>query len=136
LNSIGRWISLVGRRRDAEKDRLRVLECFALWKADLASLPPATPLSNNLLLIRLDDIGDYLLFRNQLAMYKKSARWGGHRITLLGNTSWRELFQLLDADTVDEVIWTEKNRYLEDSAYRESIWSNLRSRGFDSAVAV
>ena len=136
MNSIGRWISLVGRRRDAEKDRLRVLERFALWKADVASLPPAAPMDKNLLLVRLDDIGDYLLFRNQLAMYKKSARWGGHRVTLLGNASWRELFQLLDTDTVDEVIWTEKNRYLEDSEYRESIWRSLRSRGFDSAVAV
>lgn len=136
MNSIGRWISLAGRRRDAEKDRLRVLERFARWKADLVSLAPAAPIGNNLLLIRLDDIGDYVLFRNQLAMYKKSARWGGHRITLLGNASWRELFLLLDAENVDEVIWTEKNRYLEDSAYRESIWRDLRSRGFDSAVAV
>ena len=111
-----------------------MLRKFTEWKTSQDTLPPPQPCANTLLLIRLDDIGDYLLFRNQLATYKKSARWGDHKITLLGNESWREIFLLLDAEAVDDTIWAHKNRYLEDAAYRMGIWRQLRHKGFETVI--
>jgi ADP-heptose:LPS heptosyltransferase len=135
MKSIGRKISLLARKLDFAKDRRRVLRQFSQWKAALQQLPSPQPRSNRLLLIRLDDIGDYLLFRNQLEVYKRSLRWSAHRITLLGNESWRDLFTLLDGDTVDETIWVNKNRYLFEPSYRFEIWSRLRGEGFETVVA-
>jgi ADP-heptose:LPS heptosyltransferase len=134
MKNIGRQISLLLRKWDSAKDRRRVLRKFTAWRASQDKLPPPASRRNTLLLIRLDDIGDYLLFRNQLAMYKKSARWRDHRITLLGNESWRELFNLLDSGAVDDTIWAHKNRYLEDAQYRLGIWIQLRDKGFETVI--
>jgi len=88
-----------------------------------------------LLIIRLDDIGDYLLFRNQLPMYKKSERWRKYSITLLGNSSWKEIFTRFDADCVDDIIWVNKGEYLSSAPYRSRIWAQLRGRGFETVIA-
>jgi ADP-heptose:LPS heptosyltransferase len=135
MQVIARRLSLIGRQWHSQKDRRSVLKRFALWKTEVDRLPPAGPQANRLLVVRLDDIGDYLLFRNQLAVYKQSPRWAGHHITLLGNAAWRPLFELLDAGTVDEVLWVEKNRYLENAEYRQTVWQALRRGGFETAIA-
>jgi ADP-heptose:LPS heptosyltransferase len=130
-----RQISVLLRRWDSLKDRRRVLRRVAEWREDQAALPTPRPRDKHLLIIRLDDIGDYLLFRNQLELYKKSPRWTGHSITLLGNASWQHLFRSLDAATVDQTLWVNKNRYLQQADYRREIWQQLRAQGFDTVIA-
>jgi ADP-heptose:LPS heptosyltransferase len=130
-----REISLALRRRDSARDERRVLTRFARERTLIAALPAVRTRPATLLLIRLDDIGDYLLFRNQLASYRASPRWHGHRITLLANDSWRELFEALDADTVDEVMWVNKRQYLESEPHRSGVWRALRERGFETLIA-
>ena len=88
MQSIARQISLIGRKADSDKDRRRVLRIFDEWLAAQKELSAVRRRDKTLLLIRLDDIGDYLLFRNQLRMYKRSPRWQKHVVTLLGNVSW------------------------------------------------
>jgi ADP-heptose:LPS heptosyltransferase len=135
MQSMARRISLFGRKADSDKDRRRVLRIFDEWMAAQKELPPVQHREKTLLLIRLDDIGDYLVFRNQLEAYKASARWRSHRITLLGNESWRDLFTTLDRAAVDEVIWVNKDRYLEDAPYRTAIWKQLRAGGYETVIA-
>jgi ADP-heptose:LPS heptosyltransferase len=130
-----RQISVLLRRWDSLKDRRRVLRRVAEWREDQKALPPPRPQGKNLLIIRLDDIGDYLLFRNQLELYKKSPRWLGYSITLLGNASWQDIFTLLDSATVDQALWVNKNRYLQHADYRLEIWQQLRAQGFDTVIA-
>jgi ADP-heptose:LPS heptosyltransferase len=134
MRTLGRHVSLFIRKFDSAKDRQRVLQSFALWKALQHGLPPPQRCSKTLLLIRLDDIGDYLLFRNQLSMYKNSSRWRDHKITLLGNDSWQDIFTLLDKDAVDDTMWINKNRYLERADYRLEIWKRLREKGFQTVM--
>jgi ADP-heptose:LPS heptosyltransferase len=100
-----------------------------------ARLPAPHPGPDQLLLIRLDDIGDYVLFRNHLRMYKRSPRWPAHRVTLLGNDAWKSLFDQFDADAVDDTIWVNKKGYLESAEYRLLIWQRLRLAGFSTVVA-
>lgn len=133
--NIGRSISLLVRRRDAAKDRRAVLDRVREAQALQRSLRPPTPVANTLLLIRLDDIGDYLLFRNQLGCYKRSSRWRDHSVVLLGNDTWRSLFECLDAGTVDDTVWVSKQRLLESAAYREETWRRLRRAGFETVIA-
>ena len=130
-----RQVSLLLRRWDSFKDRRRVTRRFGEWRADQQVLPRPGPQAGRLLIIRLDDIGDYLLFRNQLELYKKSPRWQSCSITLLGNASWKDVFTMLDLGQVDQVIWVEKNRYLEHAEYRVQIWRQLRAQGFETVIA-
>lgn len=130
-----RQISVLLRRWDSLKDRRRVLRRFSEWREDQKALPPPDPQVKRLLLIRLDDIGDYLLFRNQLTLYKKSPRWQGYSITLLGNASWQPVFTRLDSVAVDQALWVNKNRYLQHADYRLEIWQQLRAQGFDVVIA-
>jgi ADP-heptose:LPS heptosyltransferase len=130
-----RQFSLLGRKRRSRQECKRILEDFAAWRELQRELPTPSPAPGRLLIIRLDDIGDYLLFRNQLAMYKQCARWKDHRITLLGNASWQDLFTLLDQDSVDDTLWVNKNQYLSDATYRLAIWQRLRAGGFDTVIA-
>ncbi|HEV8019257.1 MAG TPA: glycosyltransferase family 9 protein [Steroidobacteraceae bacterium] len=135
LQFLGRCISLVLRRLTATRDRGRLLRVFARGMELQRQLPPPRSSAESLLLIRVDDIGDYVLFHNQLALYKQSARWQGHRITLLGNQSWRELFALLDPAAVDDTIWVDKDRYFPSATYRLTLWRELRARGFGTVIA-
>jgi ADP-heptose:LPS heptosyltransferase len=135
IQTLLRQVSLIRRKADSAKDRRRVIQNFNRWAAAQSELPAVRHRDRTLLLIRLDDIGDYLLFRNQLSAYKKSARWTSYRITLLGNEAWRDLFTALDQPTVDDTIWINKNQYLKNAAYRLAIWKQLRAAGFESVVA-
>jgi len=130
-----RFPSLFLRKRHSAKECERVLGQFREWKIPQQSLPEPRTVTDTLLIIRLDDIGDYVLFRNQLVAYRNSPRWKNHRITLLGNSSWKDLFALLDHDTVHDVIWVNKGDYLESAAYRLQIWDLLRAKGFETVIA-
>ena len=112
-----------------------MLRLFSEWNDLQRQLPVPCPFENKLLIIRMDDIGDYLLFRNQLRMYKRSPRWKNHVITLLGNTSWQPLFSEFDAAGVDDTVWVDKNEYLSSASYRLNLWEELRRRGYGTVIA-
>src|SRR5258707_7113536 len=130
-----RQVSLLFRRWRSAQDGRRVLNEFSEWKDLQHRLPAPCPSEEKLLIIRLDDIGDYLLFRNQLRMYKQSPRWQNHAITLLGNLSWKAIFSEFDASAVDDTVWVDKKEYLASASYRRCLWETLRRRGFGTAIA-
>lgn len=61
----------------------------------------------NILLIRLDSLGDYILFRNFIPELQKSSRFANHKLTLLGNEKWKEIAESLDNDYMDDFIWID-----------------------------
>jgi ADP-heptose:LPS heptosyltransferase len=130
-----RYISLLTRKIHSAREGTRILRRFGEWRELQRDLPGRSPSANKLLLIRLDDIGDYLLFRNQLRMYKESSRWKDHSITLLGNSSWKEIFATFDKEAVDDTIWVNKNEYLMSASYRLNTWKQLRESGFETVIA-
>jgi ADP-heptose:LPS heptosyltransferase len=135
-----RWISLLLRKMDSAKEGPRILRSFEEWRRTQQTLPaPGSSSADRskpkLLIIRLDDIGDYLLFRNQLPSYRASDRWKDHHITLLGNGSWREFFETFDRQAVDDVIWANKAEALTSAAYRMELWERLRALGFETVIA-
>jgi ADP-heptose:LPS heptosyltransferase len=69
----------------------------------------------SLVIIRLDAIGDYLLFRNFLLAIKESEQYRNYHVTLVGNSSYKELAQELDSKYIDKFIWI--NRSLADSSF-------------------
>ena len=110
------------------------LRLFNAYRNILLQLPAAITQPQTLLIIRLDDIGDYILWRNSLHVYATSPKWKDYTITLLGNIAWKTLFDELDKSTVYETIWIRKSEYYSNTGYREKLWQQLRATGFETVV--
>ena len=61
--------------------------------------------SKRILVVRLDAIGDYILFRNYLPYIKEYAREKKYKITFLGNNIYKEIAEAYDSKFVDDFIW-------------------------------
>lgn len=90
--------------------------------------------TKSLLLIRLDGIGDYVLFRNFIEVIKDSAKYKGYKITLLGNKLWKNIAVELDAEFIDKFIWIDTDRYQHSKRYEKSIRKKLSKMTFDTVI--
>jgi ADP-heptose:LPS heptosyltransferase len=71
-----------------------------------------------ILVVRLDEIGDYILFRNYIEILKSDKKYHNYNITLLGNKAWKSLSLDLDIDFVDKFIWLDKKKFNANIVYR------------------
>ena len=65
---------------------------------------PSNNSSNKLLIVKLDEIGDYILFRNLLKFIREANKFRDYSITLCGNKAWKEIFDLYDSEFVENTI--------------------------------
>ena len=84
------------------------------------------------LLIKLESIGDYILFRNFIPVFKEE--YIGRKITFCGSSEIKELVLSYDKDLYDDFIWIERLRFLNDTFYKYRILRDLYSRGFETAI--
>lgn len=129
-----RKLSLALRKVQSRKEIIRGLDTFTRWHNEQNALPPAYTQQKKLLVIRLDDIGDYLLFRNTLPTYKTATRWQGYQVTLLGNAAWQSIYEFADSQYADDTIWVNKKQYYDDASYRWQLWTRLRMAGYEAVV--
>jgi len=66
-------------------------------------------------IIRLDAIGDYVLFRSLVEEAKGNNE--AQTFILIGNEQWKDLAQKLDENIYDHFIWIDKNRLWSDFSY-------------------
>ncbi|MBL7711550.1 MAG: glycosyltransferase family 9 protein [Chitinophagaceae bacterium] len=133
--SLFRNIALYARSRSEKRDARKVLHQFAAWKQEVEQLPAIDrPARKRLAIVRLDDIGDYLLFRNFLFAWQASNRFAGYRVTLIGNAVWKPIFERYDAAAVDNALWLDKSRYFSDDRYRVQFWQEVRNAGFSIVI--
>lgn len=88
-----------------------------------------------LLVVKTDAIGDYILFRNFLQVLRESQKFSDYKITLLGNSLWRELAEKLDNKFVDSFIWLDKNKFHNDLKYRYDILKKVYLHGFEVSLS-
>lgn len=88
----------------------------------------------SLLMIRLDRLGDYILFRNFIEVTSKSRRYNSYKIYLCGNEDWKELSEELDSDFIEDFIWVNRNKFLFNIFYKWEILSKIYNYGFDIAI--
>ncbi len=107
---------------------------LVLWAVDgLAALTtPHRPRPNTLLILRLDVLGDYLLFRNYLRVLRESAQYRNYTITLCGNAAIRSVAEPFDGGVIDHFIWTDIYALSTRPAYRFRFVRHLRAQGFTS----
>ena len=111
-----------------------ILNCFYAFLFDKVNQKREGIKKNTLLLIRLDAIGDYVLFRNLLATIRKSEKFKNHKITVAGNYLWKDIALTYDKDFVDEWYWIDTNKLIQDKNYRKSVLTHLYKQGFETAI--
>ena len=71
--------------------------------------------------MRLDSIGDYILFRNFIQVIKESEQYKDAELILCGNIWWKDIAEQYDAKYISEFIWIDYNR-LNQFFYR---WKSI-----------
>lgn len=89
----------------------------------------------SILLIRLDAIGDYILFRNFIKILAESRKYKGYRITLLGNEAWRELAVELDSRYIHEFIWINPRKFCYNLPYIIKTLKMLSAQAYEIIIS-
>lgn len=88
----------------------------------------------SILIIKLDGIGDYILFRNYLERLRESEAFKTSRITLCGNSSWQTLAEHFDTSSIDDFIWIDRKRFVRQFRYTLEQLDRIHSLRFDIAL--
>ena len=88
-----------------------------------------------LLLIKVDAIGDYILFRNFLEVVRASERYRGYHVTLCGNKLWKNIAECYDREFVDDFLWMDLARFSASRLYRYFFFLKLLLKRFDEVVS-
>ncbi len=87
---------------------------------------------SKILLIRLDAIGDFILWSDSAREIRESYPVENYKITLLGNQLWADFAEHLP--WFDSVWPLDKVQFLESRIYRTSILNKIREAGFDIVI--
>lgn len=93
-----------------------MIEHRPLWFGSYL-MAPRKRFERILIIIRLDALGDYILFRNSFEYIRKSDRFRDYKIVFLGNEIYRELAESIDRLYIDEFIWVNPKRFDSDRRY-------------------
>lgn len=85
---------------------------------------------HNLIVIRTDAIGDYILFRNFLKpLYEKYGK-----LTLVGNIAYQELALELDKEYLQEFIPIDRKKFARNIFYRFKMIKKLRESSYTTLI--
>ena len=90
------------------------------------------PQDEKVLMIRLDNIGDFVVWLDAAKQIAQHYQAQGKRVTLLANAVWHRL--AAELGVFDEVIGLEEKRFRRDLGYRLQRARELRRAGFGTAV--
>ncbi|MXV50012.1 hypothetical protein GS399_03440 [Pedobacter sp. HMF7647] len=66
-----------------------------------------------ILIIKIDAVGDYILFRNFIQAVKTSDKYKNYEIDLCGNTAWKDITVEYDSEWIGEAFFVELNDIYE-----------------------
>ncbi|MFD2938163.1 glycosyltransferase family 9 protein [Spirosoma flavum] len=109
-----------------------VLADAGLWFIDtLVILTTRRPkaLVPTLLVLKFDQIGDYVAWRNYLRVLLQHPIYKGYRIVLCGSSSFRQLAEHFDSDVIHQFIWVDIYKLVTRPLYRLQLARQLRQLG-------
>jgi len=86
----------------------------------------------SVLAVRMDAIGDFVLWLDSAAALRKMFPSERYHLVLLGNSLWEEL--VASTRIFDEYIPVKRYQFYYDIHYRFDIWKRLRSRAWEVAI--
>ncbi|MBN2374687.1 glycosyltransferase family 9 protein [bacterium] len=93
---------------------------------------PAAIRENSVLIVRLDAIGDFILWLGAAKELRRLYPEGRHKITLLANTAWSSLAGGLPY--WDEVWAFDRSKFLCNPVYRMRMLKRIQSAGFETVI--
>lgn len=108
----------------------RILEIILLYLNDSIALLQKKKLGNAILLIRLDEIGDFVIWLDSAKEYRKL--YPQSKIILLGNKIWTDLAKQLPY--WDEVLPLDCRKFIRKLSYRLHLLILIRKIGFRVAI--
>lgn len=90
--------------------------------------------NNDLIIIKTDNIGDYILFRNFLPIIRKDKRFQKSNITLVANEAYKNLLNEFDKKFLNQVIWVNREKFLYNLVYRVKLLVKLKSSNYHSLI--
>jgi ADP-heptose:LPS heptosyltransferase len=97
-------------------------------------LPRPKPKEQKVLLVRLDAIGDYVLFRNFIKIFVQHQTYKNSKLVFCGNVVWKDLFLLLDKDCFSEQIWIDRKKFFLNPVYRFGVQKKIYLAGFQAVI--
>lgn len=88
----------------------------------------------HILIVKIDAIGDYVLFRNFLEIIRNSDMFKNYHITFLGNEIYKDLALSFDKNVVDKFIWLNRKKFSENRIYRWKFLLGLKIKKYDILV--
>jgi ADP-heptose:LPS heptosyltransferase len=126
---------LLARFRQFRRQRRQQRQLQQLNHTDEAALATqAPPDASQVLVVRNDSIGDYLLYRPWLRRLSAETQRRGQRLTLVANTLWAPLALTWDADLFAEVLAVDFKRFTTDLAYRTAILQRIGALGVGEVI--
>ncbi len=87
------------------------------------------------MLVRVDAIGDYILFRNFIEILKKSEKYKSYSLTLVGNQAWKDLAVTLDGAFIDSYIWINRKKFRRNIIYRYKKLRDISSIHYEMLIS-
>jgi ADP-heptose:LPS heptosyltransferase len=107
--------------------------CYLIFDTLVAFiLPKNHSVSSKVLLIRLDNIGDYVIWAGQASSIRKLYPKDQYELVLLGNDQWSSL--AASNDNFDEVWSVNRNLFLKSPSYRFQVFKKLRKYKFQVII--
>lgn len=103
----------------------------------LASLGPRSSSGRKkMLIIRVDEIGDYMLWHRFLGELTKADKFKDHEVHFIGNQSWKALFNQFDAASawVSHTWWMDKIRFKKEMGYRLGLLKKIYRENYDIVI--
>lgn len=125
---------------------MKTKETYLYWKhqwLDKLALPAVDKkmakkashrFNDTVLLVKLDAIGDYILFRQYLPFIVRHFKAQGKQVHLLGNEIWKGLCEELDANLFDKVTYINRLDFTRKPNYREQIFDQLLKERYETVV--
>lgn len=92
------------------------------------------PSSKKILVVKTDEIGDYILWRNCAPFLRSSERFKDYSLTLCGNSAWRTLSDRFDHENFDNYIWLNKKKFKSNMWYRYRFLRHINRSGFEIVI--
>ncbi|PZP46670.1 MAG: hypothetical protein DI598_11785 [Pseudopedobacter saltans] len=124
---IKRIVSLFIRKRKLQSNAKKLVHFVEIVRKEIAQLPIKRANSDTLLLVRPDEIGDYILCRHVLPIIRNSEKYRNKKIIYVGNKNYKDIAETLDKDYIDTFIWIDKPKFKNDASYRISILETIRA---------
>lgn len=85
----------------------------------------------DLAIVKLDEIGDYILFRKNIERIRIC---NNRKILLIGNAAWKDLSLDLESDRIDKFIFIDKKKFSSSILYKFKTIKKLRKYNLELVI--